>query len=79
MKNSGKIISVAILSAAAGVAAGLLNAPEKGEKTRKKLNDQAKKYGKKYKKDLESSVKKGKKDLDSSVKKGKKNLSKITS
>ena len=39
MKNIATILSVSILSSAVGAGIGLLYAPEKGEKTRKKLKN----------------------------------------
>lgn len=42
MDNSGKVISALLIGAAAGAIAGLLLAPESGDKTRRKLNKSAK-------------------------------------
>lgn len=46
MSNSIKLFSAFILGTAAGFAAGVLMAPDKGEKTRKKLLDEMNKVSK---------------------------------
>ena len=45
MNKNGKIFVALLAGAAAGAAAGLLFAPEKGKDTRKKIADSAKKMG----------------------------------
>jgi gas vesicle protein len=44
MNTTGKIITAAAIGAAIGAVAGILLAPHKGSKTRKKIGDESKKF-----------------------------------
>ncbi|MBS1510298.1 MAG: YtxH domain-containing protein [Bacteroidetes bacterium] len=44
MSNTGKIVTAAVAGVAAGAILGILFAPDKGSETRKKINEQGKKF-----------------------------------
>ena len=60
MGKTSKILCAFVTGAAVGTALGILFAPEKGEKTRKKLQDE----GVKMMENLEENLRKGKEKLD---------------
>ena len=71
MANTGSTLLALVTGAASGAAAGLLYAPDSGEKTRKKLNKDAKKaqekFNKKYQEttsNLSSKAKQAKVDFE---------------
>lgn len=70
MDNSNNTLLALILGGAIGAAAGILYAPDKGEKTRKKL----KKEAKKRQSQLEEQLKKTSNQLSSSAKEAKSNF-----
>ncbi|MDP4267258.1 MAG: YtxH domain-containing protein [Bacteroidota bacterium] len=59
MNKNGKVVLALIAGAAAGLAAGLLFAPEKGKDTRKKIADSAKKIGEDALNKIKEMTKKG--------------------
>ncbi len=69
--NGGSILAGLIIGAAAGLVAGVLIAPDKGEETRDKLNKKAKKYKKdldKYAEELGEKAKNVKSDVEQKIK-----------
>lgn len=56
MNTNGKIVIAAAAGLAAGTLLGILLAPDKGSETRKKLNEE----GKKFTDDLKDTIRKGK-------------------
>jgi gas vesicle protein len=61
MNTTGKIITAAAIGAAIGAVAGMLFAPHKGSKTRKKICDESKKFTD----EVKSAIAKGKEKLSS--------------
>ena len=56
MNNTGKILTALVAVATAGAIVGILFAPDKGSKTRRKINEQ----GKKIADDVKNKFRKGK-------------------
>jgi gas vesicle protein len=68
MNTSGKILAAVVAGIAAGAVLGILFAPDKGSETRRKLNEQ----GKKFADDVKDKFSKGKdkfKDLKEDIEK----------
>jgi len=62
-RNTGKIVISLVLGALAGAALGVLFAPEKGSKTRKKIADETKNFTEDFKKKVKRQAKNFKKKL----------------
>ena len=67
MSNSIKLFSAFVLGTAAGFAAGILMAPDKGEKTRKKLLDEMDKVSKDVAKEADKQLAKIKEGYNKKV------------
>lgn len=63
--NSTKVLFAAVVGAAAGAVAGILLAPDSGEKTRKKLTKESKRLKKEVEKGLDDISGKGTEVLES--------------
>lgn len=62
--NSGKVFLSVLLAAATGVAVGMLFAPEKGSRTRRKIREKGEDYLEDLKEDYEHKVRSFKRKVD---------------